>query len=286
MLKGIDVSYYQGHIDWGKVMASGIEFAFIRAGYGRVVDTRFVENIKGAKAVGMPVGVYWFSYALSTSDAVAEANFCHSTIKQYGVDLPVYYDFEYDTERYAGEKGITYSKRSRTAIIDAFCSRIKALGYETGVYVNLDYIKYRLNWTPLKKYPLWLAHFITKDGVVSSFNAASPNDVSKTYGEPTMWQFGATKVSGISGNTDVNYGYFELPKAGTQSAATIKKGDAVKVINTTVSGKRKCGKTYSGGSFVLWYDKYTVISVSGDRVVIGVNGVVTAAVRASDIQKI
>lgn len=97
-LKGIDVSRWQGNIDWKKVKSSGIEFAMIRGGYGdNHVDSRFYENAKGANAVGIPMGIYWFSYALNPEMARQEARYAVALARQYPVLWPVAYDFEYDS---------------------------------------------------------------------------------------------------------------------------------------------------------------------------------------------
>lgn len=281
-LKGIDVSYHNGSIDWKKVKAAGIDFAILRAGYGRVVDKKFATYIKAAQKAGMPVGIYWFCYALNHDQAIKEADFCASTLKAYKIDLPVFYDFEYDTERYAGEHGVKYDKASRTDIIKTFCERIKEHGYVPGVYVNFDYINYKVQWSELMDYKYWLAHWSTKNGVVASFDAISSTSVITNRGEPMLWQFGAVKVSGISGVVDANHGYFELP-----AAKGIKVGDTVRVLNTKTAANGKIiGKTYTGGNFTLWYKQYEVIQLSGKRAVIGINGVVTAAVHADNLEKV
>ena len=207
-MRGIDVSSHQGKIDWKSVKTSGIEFVIIRAGYGRSTkDICFEGNIKKAKELGIKVGVYWFSYALDEADAREEADFCCSIIKPYKLDLPIFYDFEYDTERYAMEHNVTFKKDSRTAIIKAFCDRIEENGYHCGVYLNRDYIKYRLNFDALRAYPLWLADWVEDDKAVDF--SVLKDDVNITYGKPFMWQFGKGYIVGINGHADLNYGYFE-----------------------------------------------------------------------------
>ena len=128
-MKGIDVSTHNGLIDWEKVAATPIEFAIIRAGYGMYenqIDTRFRYNIENALANKLHVGVYWFSYAGSAEEAIKEAQLCAKVIEPYKgkIDFPVYFDFEYDSERYLKEHGIVLNNETRTSLVTAFCSEI------------------------------------------------------------------------------------------------------------------------------------------------------------------
>ena len=290
MSKGIDVSHHQTALDWRKVKACGIDFAIIRAGRDVTVDRMFHQHIKGAIDAGLSVGVYWFSYALSKADAQREADFCLQTIKPYKLDLPVFYDYEYDSERYSKERGVTPTKRLRTDIIKAFCERIKESGREVGIYTNIDYITNRLYWDELKHYPLWLAQFPLGEKDVG-WTTLKPEQVNTKYGKPIIWQFGQARVDGYSKPVDANFGYFELPDKSVPvqakpSEPALKKGDKVKVINTTQVLNLRRGKLYSGGTFIVYRDSYDVIQVNGDRVVIGVGNAVTAAVHINDLEKI
>ena len=290
MSKGIDVSHHQTALDWRKVKACGIDFAIIRGGRDRTLDRMFHQHIKGAMDAGLPVGVYWFSYALNTADAVKEADFCWQTVKGYKLDLPIFFDYEYDSERYSKERGVTPTKRLRTDIIKAFCERIKASGYEVGIYTNIDYIINRLYWDELKQYPLWLAQFPLGEKDVG-WTTLKPEQVNTKYGKPIIWQFGQARVDGYSKPVDANFGYFELPDKSVPVQAkpaepALKKGDKVKVINTTQVLNLRRGKLYGGGTFVVYRDSYDVIQVNGDRVVIGVGNAVTAAVHIKDLKKV
>jgi GH25 family lysozyme M1 (1,4-beta-N-acetylmuramidase) len=290
MSKGIDVSHHQGAIDWRKVKAFGIDFAIIRAGRDVTVDRMFHQHIKGAIDAGLSVGVYWFSYALSKADAQREADFCLQTIKPYKLDLPVFYDYEYDSERYSKERGVTPTKRLRTDIVKAFCERIKASGYEVGIYTNIDYIINRLYWDELKHYPLWLAQFPLGEKDVG-WTTLKPEQVNTKHGKPIIWQFGQARVDGYSKPVDANFGYMTLPEKVVPIQAkpaepALKKGDKVKVINTTQVLNLRRGKLYGGGTFVVYRDSYDVIQVNGDRVVIGVGNAVTAAVHIKDLKKV
>jgi len=288
--KGIDVSHHQTALDWRKVKAFGIDFAIIRAGRDVTVDRMFHQHIKGAMDAGLPVGVYWFSYALNTADAVKEADFCWRTVKGYKLVLPIFFDYEYDSERYSKERGVTPTKRLRTDIHKAFCERITKLGGKVGIYTNIDYITNRLYWDELKHYPLWLAQFPLGEKDVG-WTTLKPEQVNTKYGKPIIWQFGQARVDGYSKPVDANFGYMTLPEKVVPIQAKpaepkLKKGDKVKVINTTQVLNLRRGKLYGGGTFVVYRDSYDVIQVNGDRVVIGVGNAVTAAVHINDLEKI
>lgn len=289
-MRGIDVSHHQTALDWRKVKACGIDFAIIRAGRDVTVDRMFHQHIKGAIDAGLPVGVYWFSYALNTADAVKEADFCWQTVKGYKLDLPIFFDYEYDSERYSKERGVTPTKRLRTDIHKAFCERITKLGGKVGIYTNIDYITNRLYWDELKHYPLWLAQFPLGEKDVG-WTTLKPEQVNTKYGKPIIWQFGQARVDGYSKPVDANFGYMTLPEKVVPAQAKpaepkLKKGDKVKVINTTQVLNLRRGKLYGGGTFVVYRDSYDVIQVSGDRVVIGVGNAATAAVHINDLEKI
>lgn len=284
MLKGIDVSYHQGKLDWSKVRDNGVSFVIVRGGYGSSTDKQFANNMKSAKAAGLAVGVYWFSYALSVADANAEADYCAKLLSKYKLDLPVFYDFEYATEDYAAKHGVVYTKKLRTDIIKAFCERIDLHGCTPGVYVNIDYIQSRLIWSELSSYALWLAKWENNNYV--NFEDVDASEVRTTYGKPLIWQFGKTRLAGIAKDIDCNYGYFNYSvKDDITPSAKFTAGDKVRVINTTKSGSRKYGKTYDNKRFVVYYDTYDVIQVRGDRIVIGIGDTVAAAVNERNLEK-
>ncbi|MCC8068230.1 MAG: dockerin type I domain-containing protein [Ruminococcus sp.] len=202
----IDVSYHNGDIDFKKVKADGIQGVIIRAGYGMsTVDKNFHTNIQNAIKNGLHVGVYWFGYAYSESTAETEAKFFTSVLSQYSgsIDLPVFYDWEYDSFNYAKNKGITPTKAKISSWVDRFCSVMENNGYFVGVYGNLDYLNNYFNDTIKTKYTIWVAQW------------ASKCTYSGDYG---IWQYGAETnkidsktVDGISGVVDKNYCYVEYP---------------------------------------------------------------------------
>lgn len=192
--RGIDVSVYQGNIDWTAVKNSGIDFAIIRSGYGKdsgQQDRYFLQNIVNAKNAGIYVGAYHYSYAYSSEDARQEANYCLSIVRSSGVnlDLPIYYDIE--------DSSIINNQTtgSRTQMCISFCSQIEKAGYWAGVYSNLNWFRNYLNTDELRKrYTLWLAQY------------NSTNDI-----DCDIWQYSNTgSVNGISGNVDLDIMYRDL----------------------------------------------------------------------------
>ena len=199
-MKGIDVSQHNGAIDWPKVKKAGIEFAIVRAGYGRFrnqTDKRFAQNAQGALDAGLHLGAYWFSYATTPEEAKAEADLCADTIEKYKgqLDFPVYFDYEYDSEIYSKQKGVTPTQALRESLAKAFCEEIEARGWRAGVYTNLDYLRTRWRMDALKSWEIWLADY-----------TGSP-DVSCG-----MQQTGSTgKINGISGNVDTDTAFIDYP---------------------------------------------------------------------------
>lgn len=190
---GIDVSYHQGVIDWKQVKESGVEYAIIRAGYGKnTVDKRFIENICGAESIGLKIGVYWFLYALNEADAIENAKRCIDTIALYKdvITLKVWCDYEYDSDNYSIKNDVVQTKESRTRIVKKFLHTLEEYGYDVGVYANPDYLNNK--FLDLSEYPLWLAKYSSDKG---------------DY-EPFMWQYSSKgSVPGIRDNVDMNYLY-------------------------------------------------------------------------------
>ena len=220
--KGIDVSRHQGKIDWKKVKEDGIEFAVIRAGFGNTVsqkDERFEENMKGALEAGLALGVYWFSYAANARDALKEAEVCHKVIKGWKdkLTLPVFFDFEYDSEKYNGD--VTYTRQGRTDIVRSFCEAMKGYGYAPGYYTNRDYTANRLD-TKRLPYDLWLADY-----------SGGPDYPC------ALQQTGSTgKVKGISGNVDTNLCFKEYGTAAPAPATQKGNPDVFYRVRTQKHG--------------------------------------------------
>lgn len=189
---GIDVSEHNGVVNWPAAKKAGIGFAVIRTGYGTShTDYQWKNNIEGALAQGIPVGIYHFSYALTAAGAKAEADFVLSLLAPYKgkITLPVFFDFEYDTVDYAKKQGVTLGASAFNAHTVAFCERIKAAGYTPGTYYNLDYLRKYVDLDQIGGYVQWYAQY-------SSTASAAGYDI---------WQYSsAYTIPGCSGRFDVN----------------------------------------------------------------------------------
>lgn len=187
MLKGIDVSHHQGEIDWTKVKA---DFALIRAGYGKYAwqeDPCFEDNIKGAYNAGIPIGVYWYSYAGDVESAKQEAEVCLQVIEPYRdkITLPVFFDQEYEP----AIKAASFSTRTRCCT--AFIAAVEAAGYRAGLYASKDWLDNKIDDSQIPETAtVWVAQYSNKC----------------TYkGRYTIWQYTSSgKVDGIKGRVDLN----------------------------------------------------------------------------------
>ena len=192
--RGIDVSKFQGTIDWNAVKADGITFAIIRCGYrgygtgALVEDATYRRNIQGAINAGLRVGVYFYSQAINEAEAVEEASMVLSLVSGYSLPLGVYYDTEY----VAGGRANAISAAERTACAVAFCETIRNAGYKAGVYSYASWFYNNLNFANISKYNTWIAQY--RDTL--SFNY-----------KYDIWQYtGSGPVNGISTAVDMNIG--------------------------------------------------------------------------------
>lgn len=190
---GIDVSKHQGVIDWAKVKAVNIAFAMIRAGYGKVSsqkDSKFEENYKNAKAVGIPVGAYHYSYAKTVEDAKKEAQVFLSWIAGKQFEYPVVFDIEDASQANLGKQLIS-------DIIRAFCSAVESAGYYVSVYANKDWLLNRIDDDVKKKYDTWLAEWREEPTYTGNFGIHQYTSKGS--------------VSGITGNVDMNKSTKDYP---------------------------------------------------------------------------
>ncbi len=190
---GVDVSEHQMTIDWDQVADAGMEFAFVRVGYrgytegGIYPDEHAAENLSGARKAGLKVGAYFYSQAISTEEAVQEAEYCISFLTDYKIDLPIVFDWEYVS---AEARTGSMDKQTLTECAKAFCKTIENAGYQAMVYFNPHIADSYLDLFALEDYPFWLSQY---DGPLDY-----PNKVA-------FWQYTASgKVPGIPGETDIN----------------------------------------------------------------------------------
>lgn len=218
MVKIIDVSYHNGNIDFGKVKVDGIDGVIIRAGYGNsTVDKKFVQNITRASAAGLNIGIYWFSYAYTATQAMTEAKKCLNTIAPYKeyINLPIFFDWEYDSMKYAKKNGRTPSKREITEMCAVFAREIERAGYKSGIYLNEDYRKNFIVLDNLSSCAIWYARY--------NYEGTLPIPV-------LLWQYTSTgRVKGISGNVDISIFYGTVNtvnqrKTNFQVALEVKAG--------------------------------------------------------------
>ncbi len=191
---GIDISSHQGEIDWELVKEAGVEFAIIRCGYrgygsGELVpDERFHENMQGAMDAGIEVGVYLFSQAITTEEALEEAELTLSMIEGYEFSYPVVFDWEFVSAENARTEDI-----SVTALTDctvAFCEAIEAAGYRPMVYQNKRTSLFKLDLSRIAEYDFWLAEYNERAGYYYNYD---------------MWQYTADgTLPGIKGDVDLN----------------------------------------------------------------------------------
>lgn len=196
--RGIDVSKWQGNIDWNAVKLSGTEFAIIKAGgsdAGFYTDSCYERNYDGAKAAGVPVGAYYIvgPRCLSAEDGTADAFRFLDMLKGKKFEYPVYLDWELPPAGHRLES---------TQAANAFCDTLERFGYYVGIYASdVAGFKERLMLKDLSKYDIWVARYGSAPDYVKAFRAS--------YG---MWQFSSTgSIPGIRGNVDLDIAYYDFP---------------------------------------------------------------------------
>ena len=184
---GIDVSTYQNTIDWATVSQNN-HFAIIRAGYGfGHIDNYYETNYQKAKANGVKVGAYWYSYATSASDAVQEANYCIQALKGKQFEWPIYYDIE--------DKSI-FNAGVQNDIAKAFCEILEANKFFCGVYSGASHLNHNFDDYVKEKFTIWVAHW----------GVEKPN-YKGAYG---VWQYKVGTEPGVSGDCDLDKGYIDF----------------------------------------------------------------------------
>lgn len=193
-MKGIDVSQWQDNIDFDKVKAAGVDFVIIRAGYGKYInqkDPYFEQNYQRAKAAGLNVGAYWYSYADSVESTIEEAALCMRVLEGKTFEMPIYFDLEEPSQFSRG-------RAFCDSIVKAFCNGLEKNGYFTGLYISRSPLQTYISSDVAKRYALWIAEY---------------NSKCNYDGEYGIWQYSSTgKVNGINGNVDMDECYVDYPK--------------------------------------------------------------------------
>lgn len=201
-IAGIDVSEFQGYIDWKQVKDAGIEFAFIRVGCrtysnGEIIfDNRFKENLYSADRAGVKTGVYFFSQALTVEEAIEEADAVIDAIEPFNITYPVVFDWEIIYEDYARTDEISIESLADCCV--AFCERIKSAGYTPMIYQNKSTLLFKVDLPRVKEYDIWLAEY---------------NDKPTYYYDFKIWQYASDgRVPGISTDVDMNISFKDYSK--------------------------------------------------------------------------
>lgn len=227
MKRGIDVSTYQGDINWAQVKADGIDFAFIKASQGRSVsnaslrnftDRKFAQNIVNAHRWGIRIGVYHYLTAWNVSEAMQEAEYFLSVIAPYRSIIDLWAAVDVEDSRSPKDKTLM------AQIVNTFCSRVEAEGYKPMVYTNPDWLTNKLG--NVSHWDLWLALWRNKANVPTA----------DKYPNLRVWQWGTEAVDGISGKVDANYMIYDVEVEEPPKTETVAKPnqfvDANKKDNT------------------------------------------------------
>ncbi len=236
--EGIDISKWQGTVDFTKVKKHGVEFAILRSSFRKTTDPKFFEYVEGCKANDIPIlGIYHFIYALNDEDALAEAKYCVSMAEKAQLNKEttiIFSDFEYDSVTNAAKRGVTLGKSECNRFTKIFCEYVKSKGYMVGIYTNQDYYKHWYDQDLLDSYFVWLADY---DG--------EPN-----YACLLQQYTSKGKIDGIIGNVDLNR-YFGR---NTQESLAYTRQSVVNLIRSWE------GLNEADGSFKSIIDIYNSYS--------------------------
>jgi GH25 family lysozyme M1 (1,4-beta-N-acetylmuramidase) len=232
MLKGIDVSEWQGKINWDKVKQDDIKFAILRCGYGMNFtwqdDAKFERNIKECERLNIPFGIYLMSYANTVEKARSEAQHILRLSKGHNPSLGLWYDVEDNAT--SGSVG----KETLTNIINTFCGTIKNAGYKVGVYASLNWLDNKIEKQIKENYPIWVAQYYSK---------------CEYDGKYVLWQYTSSgEVNGISVNVDMNYLYDESLLDDNEEDPVIENDEEkrIKELQIALNKDFNCGLAVDG----------------------------------------
>lgn len=297
----IDVSVNNGNIDWKKVKNAGVGGAMIKATQGHAhsflgylfTDSKFKKNITEAYNNGIMCGAYHWLTARTIAEAEREAAYFISAIAPYKSKFDLFAAVDVEDDKYF--KGL--SKDELTKIVHRFCEIILQSGFVPIIYTNRNYLNSRLNKGEIvSRWKIWQAHWSTSKPADAGDNLLIwQNEVRGSAADVKASRATVIgSVDGVKGAIDCNIGYFKTKEGATWKPPytptpppieshtdikePLKKGDKVRVVNNIIYG--------STGRFKVYFNSYEVLSVNGNRVVIGKNGVVTAAVDTNNLERI
>ena len=264
LAKGIDVSEHQGEIDWEAVKADGVTFAILRVGYGGDYsdqdDKCFAYNVSECERLGIPYGVYLYSYAYDAASARSEANHVLRVLGDHKPSYPVYYDLEYTSNGSpAGNDGsgavsITNDDLSEFATI--FCNAVSEAGFTPGIYANLNWWNNYLTDSCFSQWERWVAQY---------------NNYCSYQGEYKVWQSASdASVAGVNGYVDVDFDYYPYRGGAGYKRADLNMNGSVNVVDAQIAYDLACGNTTVRQKFlapgVAWTDKTVryFVDVNGD----------------------
>ena len=264
LAKGIDVSEHQGEIDWEAVKADGVTFAILRVGYGGDYsdqdDKCFAYNVSECERLGIPYGVYLYSYAYDAASARSEANHVLRVLGSHKPSYPVYYDLEYTSNGSpAGNDGsgavsITNDDLSEFATI--FCNAVSEAGFTPGIYANLNWWNNYLTDSCFSQWERWVAQY---------------NNYCSYQGEYKVWQSASdASVAGVNGYVDVDFDYYPYRGGAGYKRADLNMNGSVNVVDAQIAYDLACGNTTVRQEFlaqgVAWTDKTVryFVDVNGD----------------------
>ena len=212
-MKYIDVSQWQGVIDWETVKGN-IDGAILRAGYGQNnIDPQFDRNAAECNRLGIPCGAYWFSYAWTPETAKREAEYLLAAVKPYRMELPLCFDFEYDSVTSAAKRGVTVTRSLATQMVYAFCETVEAGGYWCLNYANPDFLTRFFTPDVPQRFGLWLAQW----------PGGTPDVTKPPRPDAQIWQWGGSIIPGITArDKDGNIATVDTNEAYRDFAAVIR----------------------------------------------------------------
>lgn len=232
--KGMDLSYFNGNVNFKAAKNAGIAFAILRSSYRTTTDEKFFEYVNGCKEAGIDVlGIYHFIYGLNEAEVKKEAKLAVTNAKRAGLSKGtfVFADFEYDTITKAANKGVTLGKKECISFTRVFCETVESLGYKPGVYMNNDYYKNMYDKTIIGKYPIWLADYTGEPDHECLFQQYTDSG----------------NVPGLPGNVDLDYLF---QNGGNTVKGLYSRNAVVQLANSWV------GKNEANGSYKEIIDIY------------------------------